>query len=102
MNYWRFSNPRREFKVKLVILFLDSNNFLIPLKEIFIFEKRLSSFCVFVEQSSCSHTRPPHFGHFMAAGVLCGFCEFLQNINRFEQKNSPRLLTDHKVSMGKI
>ena len=39
MKYWRVSNTRREFKVRLIILFLDANNFLILPKQIFIFEK---------------------------------------------------------------
>ena len=39
MKYWRFSNTRREFKVPIIILFLDSNSLLIPRKQIFIFEK---------------------------------------------------------------
>ena len=102
MKCWRFSNTRREFKVKLIILFLDSNNLLIPPKQMSKFEKGFLPF-TFLWSKVLVAILVALISFFYGGGALFTvFANFPQNINRFEQKNSPRLLTDHKVSLGKI
>ena len=102
MKYWRFSNTCREFKVKLIILFLDSNNLLIPPKQIFVFEKGFLPFAFLWSKVLVAILVAHISATLRQRAFFTVFANFLQNINRFEQKNSPRLLTDHKVSMGKI
>ena len=86
MKYWRFSNTRREFNVKLIILFLDSNNLSIPAKQIFIFENGFLPLAflwnkvlvaILVAVISAILWRRAFF-------TVCA--NFIQNINRFEQK----------------
>ena len=102
MKYWRFSNTRQEFKVKLIILFLDSNSLLIPSKQIFIFEKGFLPFAFLWSKVLVAILVALISAILWRRAFFTVFANFLQNVNRFEQKNSPRLVTDHNVSMGKI
>ena len=102
MKSSRFSNTRREFKVKLIILFLDSNNLLIPPKQILIFEKGFLPFAFLWSKVLVAILVSLISAILWRKAFFTDFANFLQNINRFQQKNSPRLLTDHNVSMGKI
>ena len=85
-----------------VILFLDSNNLLIPPKQIFMFEKGFLPFAFLWSKVLVAILVALISAILWRRAFFTVFANFLRNINRFEQKNSPRLLTDHKVSMGKI
>ena len=86
MKYWRFSNTRREFKVKLIILFLDSNNFLIPPKQIFIFEKGFLPFAFLWSKVLVAILVALISAILWRRAFFTVFANFLQNTNRFEPK----------------
>ena len=86
MKYWRFSNTRREFKVKLIILFLDPNNLLIPPKKIFIFEKGFLPFAFLWNKVLGAILVALISAILWRWAFFTVFANFLQNINRFEQK----------------
>ena len=86
MKYWRFSNTRREFKVKLIILFLDSNSLLIPPKQIFIFEKGFLHFAFLWNKVLVAILVALISAILWRRAFFTVFANFLRNINRFEQK----------------
>ena len=86
MKYWRFSNTRREFKVELIILFLDSNNLLIPRKQIYIFEKGFLPVAFLWNKVLVAMLVALISAILWRRAFFTVFANFLQNINRFEQK----------------
>ena len=92
MKYWRFSNTCREFKVKLIILFLDSNNLLIPPKQIFVFEKGFLPFAFLWSKVLVAILVAHISATLRQRAFFTVFANFLQNINRFEQKKFPTFI----------